>query len=170
MRNKKENHAMKFPKILSAKLLAIFLGVMFVGTYAFADASVVAPQDFLAQVLAAIHQMGGLSMMLKISAIITLVIASFKVSFLNQYVWSKLGAFKVWAAPLLGLIAGVLGLGVSGPVTAPMVFAYVAAGGGAVFLHEILDSVKAIPGLGDIYKSLIDIVEGALGGGDPALK
>lgn len=145
--------------------LALMLSMLFVCVYAFADDSVIAPQDFFVQVLDAIKSFGGLTQLLKISAVITLVIASMKVSFFNDLIWSKLGAAKVYVAPVLGLIAGALGLGAGGvPVTGALVFAYVTAGAGAVFLHEILDSVKAIPGIGSVYIMLINMLQAALGG------
>lgn len=123
------------------------------------------PADFLAQVLEAIKSFGGLSTLLKISAVITLIIASMKVTFLNELIWQKLGAAKVYLAPVLGLIAGILGIGTGGaPITIPLIFAYVSAGAGAVFLHEILDTIKALPGLGAIYITIIDLIEGVLGG------
>jgi hypothetical protein len=127
----------------------------------------VSPQDFLTQVLEAIKNFGGVSTMLKISSIILLIVSSMKVSFLNDLIWSKLGSFKVYAAPVLGLIAGLLGLGNAGSVTLASVLAYVAAGGGAVFLHEILDTVKLIPGIGPQYVKLIEVVELLLGGSKP---
>ncbi len=125
------------------------------------------PADFLAQVIDAIKKLGGMTTMLKISTIILLLIASMKVSVLNTYVWSKLGEAQVWVAPFLGLLAGLLGLGAGGvPITTAVVFAYVTAGGGAVFLHELLDSLKAVPGLGAVYLKAIEIAERVLGGGD----
>jgi len=124
---------------------------------------------FSVQVLGTIGKLGGLSTMLKISAVIMLVIASLKVSVLNKLVWSKLGPVQIWAGPVLGLLAGILGLGAgSVKLSLPLVFAYITAGGGAVFVHEILDLVKAIPGLGPIYVQLISVVEGALGGSQPS--
>ncbi len=123
--------------------------------------------DFLSQVLAAIGQLGGLSTLMKLSLLITIVISSMKVSFLDELFWSKLGAFKVWLAPILGLIAGVLSLSMNGQdISWAALFAYMSAGAGAVFLHEILDSVKAIPGLGWVWVKLIDIIEKSLGGGN----
>ncbi len=120
--------------------------------------------DFLSQVVAVVKSWGGLSSLLKISAVIALLIASMKVSFLNSLIWAKLGGFQVYLAPVLGLIGGLLSIGVSGPVTIASVFLYASAGGGAVFLHEILDSIKAIPGLGAVYVSLINTIESDLGG------
>lgn len=149
-------------RIFSLGSMSFFVLMFFVGSYAFAD--VVAPQDFLAQVLAFIGSFGGLSMMLKISGIIMLVVASMKVSALNDLVWSKLGAAQAWIAPLLGLIAGLLGLGSSSVPTLASVMAYVAAGGGAVLLHELLDTLKALPGIGPMWVSAIVFVEGILGG------
>lgn len=119
--------------------------------------------DFLSQVLQVIKEFGGLPTVLKIAAIITLLISSMKVSVLNELVWSKLGDFKPWAAPILGLIAGILDLAKAGTVSWASVFAYVSAGAGALILHDLLDSVKAIPKLGAVYVKLIELVQKALG-------
>ena len=155
---------MKKEQFSMMRVLSVFTGILFLVSYAFADSGVVAPQDFFVQVLEVIKVFGGLSTMLKISAVITLLVASMKVSFMNDLIWSKLGAAKVYVAPTLGLIGGILGVGVEGPVTAASIFAFVTAGAGAVFLHEILDSVKAIPGIGAIYITIINLIQGALGG------
>lgn len=119
--------------------------------------------DFLSQVLQVIKEFGGLPTVLKIAAIITLLISSMKVSVLNELVWSKLGDFKPWAAPILGLIAGILDLAKAGTVSWASVFAYISAGAGALILHDLLDSVKAIPKLGAVYVKLIELVQKALG-------
>lgn len=149
-------------KFLSPLLL---LSIMFTGAYAFAESNVISPGDFLSQVLQAIQGFGGLSWMLKVAAVVTLVIASMKVSVLNQLLWSKLGAAQAWVAPILGLVGGILSLSAGGhSITLQAVLAYVSAGAGAIILHELLDTVKAIPGLGSIYVQIINAIEGALGG------
>lgn len=142
---------------------ALALSTFFVCFYAFAGDNVVAPQDFLVLVLDAIKGFGGLSWVLKISVIITILISSMKVSFLNQMLWSKLGAFKAWAAPILGLIAGILSLAQGGEITLVAVFAYISAGAGAIILHEILDSVKSLPGIGASWLWIIELISAALG-------
>jgi len=121
------------------------------------------PIDFASQVLDAVKNIGGLNTLMKISLVIMLLVSSMKVSLLNSYVWSRLGAAKVWVAPALSLLAGVLGLGAGDTqVTPALIFAYLTAGGGAVFLHEILDSLKSIPKLGKIYVTAIDVVQKSL--------
>lgn len=135
---------------------------LFVCGYAFAG-DVVSPQDFFALVLEAIKGFGGVSWVLKIASIITIIISSMKVSFLNDLIWSKLGAFKSWVAPILGLIAGILMLSKDGGLTLAGVFAYISAGGGAIILHELLDSIKAIPGLGPTWIWIINMIEASLG-------
>lgn len=128
-----------------------------------ADPQEMPVSDFLAKVLQVIKDFGGLPTVLKIAAIVLLLISSMKVSVLNELLWSKLGDFKPFAAPILGLIAGVLDLAGAGTVTWASVFAYISAGAGALILHDLLDSVKAIPGLGDVYVKLIELVQKALG-------
>lgn len=127
-------------------------------------------QSFLDQVLQAIKNFGGLSTVLKISTVILLIIGSMKVSILNQLIWSKLGAWQTLVAPLLGLVAGILDLNHAGTVTLASVMAYVGSGAGAILLHELLDSIKKIPGIGPTYVSIIDFVNGLLKGPDKADK
>lgn len=121
-------------------------------------------QDFFASVLAAIQSLGGLPWIGKIALIITLLVSSMKVTVLDDLVWNRLGKFQAWLAPILGLVAGILTLGAGGQISLAGIFAYISAGAGALLLHELLDTVKAIPGLGPLWISLIGVVEGALGG------
>jgi uncharacterized membrane protein YbaN (DUF454 family) len=152
-------------KLLSLTSLALFMMTSFVCFYAMAGDEVLAPQDFFEQIMQAIQAFGGLSTMLKISTVVMLIVSSMKVTFLRDLVWSRLGAAQAWIAPLLGLIAGVLGLGIGDqPITLASIMAYVAAGGGAVILHELLDSMKSIPGIGQVYVTMIDVVQSVLGG------
>lgn len=134
----------------------LFVAVSLFGVFAFAQVVPVSPQDFFAQVLQAISVMGGLPAMAKISSIIVLVIASMKVTAINNIFWQKLGGFKTFLAPVLGIIAGVIMLP---QVTLPAVVAYMFAGGGAIALHELLDALKAVPGLGSVYVYIIDMIE-----------
>ena len=150
---------------LSRKLSALCLILLICFTTCYAFAQDVAPVDFFTQVLTAIKTFGGLSWVLKISSIVTLLIASMKVSFLNQYLWTKLGAAQAWVAPILGLIAGILSLMSGGqPLSIAALLAYLSAGSGAIILHELLDSLKALPGLGAIYVAAINVIENVLGG------
>jgi len=132
------------------------------------SAVVMPPADFLHQVITVLRGMGGLSAVGKLSALIVLLIASTKVGALNDLVWSRLGKSQAWVAPFLGLAAGVAGLGTGGAsVTPALVFIYLVAGGGAVFLHELLDSLKGVPGVGKVYKAAIEMADTALGGDKP---
>lgn len=133
------------------------------------DSAPLPAADFFAQVLQAIQKIGGVGKLMAISLVLTLLVSSTKVSFLNELVWSKLGALQVFVAPVLSAIAGVLGLGSNGaPLTLALVFAYLLSGGGAVYIHQVLDALKALPGLGSMYVALIEIVSKALGGPAPA--
>lgn len=120
-------------------------------------------QDFAGQVLEAISKFGGLNWMGKIALLITLIISTMKVTAIRQMFWDKLGAAKAWAAPILGLILGILTLAMGGHLTLAGVLAWVSAGAGALILHELLDSLKKIPGLGAMWVSFIDLVMGYLG-------
>ena len=147
-------------KIILGRLL-VMGAISFTACYAFAQ-GVISPTDFFTQVAAFVQSIGGLSTLLKISGVIMLIIASMKVTFLNTLIWSKLGSLQIWVAPVLGLIAGILSLGTG--LTLPAAFAYISAGGGAVYMHEIMDLVKAIPGIGSTYVAIINFLENLLGG------
>lgn len=119
--------------------------------------------DFIALVFETVKGAGGLSTLPLLSAIITILVSSLKVAPITRLLWSKLGWAQVLVAPLLGLAAGILGLGAAGaPITLPLVFAYVTAGAGAVFLHELLDGLKGAPALGPVYRALVAWVEALL--------
>lgn len=145
----------------SILMALVFCTVSFVTCYAFA--STVEPQDFFAQMLEVIKNFGGLSTMAKISSVILLIVASMKVTALSG-LWDKLGNFKAWLAPALGLVAGIIGIGHDGPITLASVMVYISAGGGAVILHELLDSLKSVPGIGPTYLTIINIIQSVLGG------
>lgn len=145
-------------------LVNILTPLAFGGVQPTPPGQVLPASDFLEQTIQVLTVMGGLPGMAKISAIIMLVIASLKVSVLDKTVWSKLGAAQVYVAPVLGLLYGLITLSAGQPLTTPMVVAYLFSGGGAVFLHEIMDSVKQLPGLGVLYVAAISFAERLPGG------
>jgi hypothetical protein len=159
-----------------AALAVVFFGVLNLATPAVAGTwfgwiadkwdDTITLAEFLAQVMRTSETIGGLPTLLKVSAVITLLVSSLKVTALRGLIWERLGAGQVLVAPALGLIAGLVGLGTAGPVTLPVVLTYVMAGGGAVFLHELLDAMKALPGLGVAYIRAIEAIQRALGGGE----
>lgn len=119
---------------------------------------------FLDQVLQVVTSLGGLGWVAKVAGAITMLISSMKISWLDDLVWKKLGNGQAWVAPLLGLIGGVAAMAGQGQLTWPGIVAYVGAGSGALLLHELLDSVKALPGLGPIWVEVIAYIESRLGG------
>jgi len=142
-------------RIMTA-FFAVLLFLVALPVRALADDGADVPVDqFLAQVFELIKSFGGMSWTLKIAGIVLLVIASMKVSFLRP-LWDKLGQWKAFAAPMLGLLAGILSLQ---PITLTGVVAYLFAGAGAIVLHELLDAVKAMPWVGAMFKSIIELVQ-----------
>lgn len=121
-----------------------------------------APATFLGEVLDVIEGFGGVSTVLQISIIIMLIISSMKVSLLRDLIWDRIGALKAWIPPLLGLVAGLLGLYGEGDLTLASALAYMSAGAGAIILHELLNTVKAVPGIGPVYVQIIDLIQLAL--------
>src|SRR4051812_12931563 len=95
-------------------LLMIF--TLLFGIFAF-GADPMPPADFFAMVLDYIKSFGGVPWLLKLSGLITLIIASMKVSFLKDLLWNKLGDFKTWLAPILGIVFGIVSLATSGQLT-----------------------------------------------------
>ena len=120
--------------------------------------------QFLAQVMAAIKALGGLPWALKIASIVLLIIASMKVAVVRNLIWDRLGAAKAFVAPVLGLIVGLLSMAAEGNVTVAGVFAYLFAGAGALAIHELLDAVKGIPGIGQKYIQVCEFISKIFGG------
>ncbi len=111
-----------------------------------------------------IRSWGGLVWQLKISAIVMLLIASMKVTAVDKMVWDRLGKFQSFAAPVLGIFVGLLSMAATHSLSLAGALAYLSAGAGALLLHELLDGVKAWPGIGPAYIAAVDAIEGALGG------
>lgn len=146
------------------------------GTYQTPDGQTAVPVDvgdvgpFLLAMVKAIQDLGGLSIFMKVSVILSLLISSMKVSAVRPW-WDKLGAGKPWVAPGLALLAGVFGLGAGGAVVTPaMVLTYVMAGGGAIAFHELISSLKSLPGVGPKFVQAVSILESVLGAKKPETK
>lgn len=127
--------------------------------------------DFLSDIFSAIRHFGGISWFSRIALITTLVVSSMKVTFLNKLIWEKFGRAKAWASPIFGLIAGLLALGSDGHLPSiAEAMAYMSAGSGALIFHELLDTIKVIPGLGPKWIAFIEVIESSLGGPPPGPK
>ena len=146
-----------------AKAAVLFFSVTFVALMCFAQDAAIPTADFAAQVLDAVAKLGGLSGLAKVSAILVLIISSMKVTALNDLIWNKLGKAQKWVAPVLAIIGGIVAMAAGGaPITFAGVMAYLGAGLGAPYLHDLLDLVKTIPGIGPTYLMVIDVIIGAL--------
>lgn len=148
------------------KIISLAFTMMLFTVLVFAQDTVPAPvetvEGLFSQVITLIKQFGGLPWVLKIAGIAAVLLSTLKISAIREVTWDKLGAAKAWAAPVLGLIFGVLSLGTN--LTWASALAYVSAGAGAIILHELLDSIKAIPGIGSVWLSIIGVIQSLLGG------
>lgn len=152
------------------KLLAMFLSVFLFTFYSWASDMELIPADqFFNQVLQAVKDFGGIPWTLKIASIITLIISTMKVSFIRP-LWEKLGWIKGIVAPVLGLAGGILILVSEGHFSISGLFAYMFAGAGAIVLHEMLDGLKQIPGIGSTFLSIIEFAQSALKAPKPESK
>lgn len=142
-----------------AKLLTLF-ALMFTSVFVFAQDAGLPVEDFISQVLVTIENFGGLNWVAKVAAVLAIVISSMKVSFLATY-WEKLGQFKAYLAPVLAIAYGIFSLGVQSEndITWAGIAAYLTTGLGAIALHELLDTIKAIPGIGSVWVSVIDFIK-----------
>ena len=119
-----------------------------------ADADIPVDQ-FLNLVLEAVKNFGGIPWTLKIASILTLILSTMKVSFMRP-LWDKLGWAKALAAPVLAIVVGLLSLQ---PFSLAGLVAYLFAGAGAIVLHQMLDGVKGIPGVGGAFVSVIEFLQ-----------
>lgn len=88
-------------------------------------------------------------------ALITLLLSTLKNSFLRTYLWDKLGPCKVFAAPILSMLAIFIGMGEFSWAGA---LVGITTGGGAIALHQMLDGVKKMPGVGSVALSMADLL------------
>jgi hypothetical protein len=157
------------PLKLMASAIITFFFIFFIAAVsrvAFGADGDLPVQSVIDQVLNLVKAWGGLPWAAKIAACLTVLISLTKVSFIRPY-WDKLGALKTWIAPILALVVGVLSLSIEGKLSLPGVMAYLFAGAGAIILHELLDSLKKLPGLGAVWVSIIEVIEKLLGGSGP---
>lgn len=127
------------------------------------------PETFLGQVIEVVQNFGGLSTMTQVAAVIMLLISSMKVSALREILWDKLGWLKAWVPPLLGLVAGFLGFLGDDEFSLATTVAYLGSGAGAIILHELLNTIKGLPGVGPLYDKIIEAIQEVLGGGKKML-
>lgn len=94
----------------------------------------------------------------KITGGVILIVSSWKVSFLKP-LWDKLGEKQEWVAPVLGLLGGVAALFVNGEFDLSLLLTSIAGGALAPYVHDLLDYLKAIPGIGKVWLTIIDIIK-----------
>ena len=152
---------MKFNSILLYVYSFLFL---YAGVAIAADQVDLPIGDFVSQAIGFIKlflagDQGSFPWAVKVSAAVMLIIASMKVSILRP-LWDKLGSAKAWIAPVLGCIGGVISIKASGgAVTINVVGQYFMAGAGAIVIHELFDSIKAVPGLNKYIAMVIDFLQ-----------
>ena len=87
------------------------------------------------------------------NSVLVLVVIGLLKSSAALPLWNKLGNFKVLAAPLLSMLLSLVGVN---PFSMSESFI---SGALAIALHEMLDALKAMPGIGPKYQALIAVVE-----------
>ena len=91
-----------------------------------------------------------------VAAGLTLLISTMKNSLISQYTWDKLPAWsKVFVAPVLSLIAAAI---VVTPFSLKTVGVSLLMGSASIALHDVLDSVKKMPGIGKTWLKVIDVL------------
>jgi hypothetical protein len=127
---------------------------------AYAQAANVPVSDWVLQLWGVIKEFigGGVSWQVKVAGILALIMTSMRVTFIYDLFWAKLGALTPWVGPALGLVLGVLNALIGGGHWSD-VWSYVTAGAGAIIIHDLLDLVKLIPGIGPMWVNLINIIE-----------
>lgn len=138
-----------------------------------AAAQAIVPTDdlntLIMNVLTFVKQFGGLPWVAKVASIIAILISISKVSALRGFTWDKLPEkTRIWLAPFLGLIYGLFAQGTD--ITAASALAYMLAGAGAPYVHEMLDGIKLIPGIGPFWVNAIEVIKTYLGAPKAAMK
>lgn len=146
-------------KFFSLSIASLFMAAITFLFIPLAFATDIEPTMFLAQVVELVNSWGGLPWYLRVSGVITILLSSIKVSIIRTWTWDKLGKdAKFWAPMVLALIGGLFAHG-QGVFKFDVIFAYLTAGAGAIVLHQILDAVKLIPGIGSVWVGIIEILK-----------
>lgn len=97
-------------------------------------------------------------------AVITLIIASMKNTVAATYFWDKLKWGKAFIAPLLALImVEIMAIPAGQVFSLKSLMVAAVTGAGAIALHELMDGIKEIPGIGPLWISAIDFIGKFLG-------
>lgn len=110
-------------------------------------------------ILSLIASFGGLPWVLEIAVFIFLIIAFAKFTPLKKS-WDSLEHLKALVPLAFGLLIGILNLqtySVAG------IAAYLLTGAGAMLVHDMLEIVKGVPGLGPSYIGAIEFISRKLG-------
>lgn len=117
---------------------------------------------FAHSVFLSLYKLGGIKFILIVAVVVLVTIGLFKFSNLRP-LWDRLGKLKPLCAPILSLLIGLISLCIGDePLTLSSVMAYLFAGSGAIILHDVLDAVKALPGISPAYSKVIDSLQGLL--------
>lgn len=111
-------------------------------------------------ILNLIASFGGLSWVLELAVAIFLIIAFAKLTKLKKP-WDELNHLKALVPLALALLIGILNLQ---PYSVAGIVAYLLTGAGAMIIHDILQIIKGIPGLGPSYINAIECISRKLGG------
>jgi uncharacterized membrane protein HdeD (DUF308 family) len=120
----------------------------------------------LASIMDLWHSFPSLSVAGKIAGCLVILIGLVKSS-LFKPLWDKAGPWKALVAPLLGLIVAVLSIS---PFNWAGVLQGLAGGVLAVGISQVFDAVKLMPGVGQVWITIIDVVQKLLGAPKPALQ
>ncbi len=102
------------------------------------------------------------SLLANVAGGVLILISTMKVSFIKP-LWDKLNdGAKGWLGPVLGLVAGLAGMLMNGQFSWSVLLAAAAGGTLTPYLHDMLDLIKKIPGLGSLWVSIIEIIEKVL--------
>lgn len=115
--------------------------------------------DIFSQAIKAIESWRSLGWQVGLSGVLAVFISTLKNSFIRRWVWDRLGWSKVLVAPALSLIIVILSVK---PLTFSAVILAIFVGAGAIFIHEMLDSLKDAPFVKRPYNKVIEILASLL--------
>jgi hypothetical protein len=110
------------------------------------------------QLVSLIQSFGSLSAPAKIAGIVLFIVAVVKSSFV-QPLWAKLGNAQVLVAPILAVIVSIVSIQ---PFSWAALWSSLLSGALAIGMHQLLDAVKTLPGIGSAYLTVINFVESIL--------
>lgn len=112
--------------------------------------------DIFKEIMKALGDWKALGWQAGLAGLLTALLSTTKSSMLRAWIWDRI---PVWAKALVAPVVGILIFALAmKEFSIAVLIAGLTTGAAAVFLHQLLDGLKAVPWIGDKWKQVIDFL------------